>query len=197
MPALDPKAWINLESVQLLLLDDHPEGAGILTQIISALGVRHFFRCSTLAEAQQVAIEREIHLIVVNANLKSSNAFEFIEWLRRADIQPTSYAPTIMITGHTQKSNVERARDCGTNSIIAKPVSPISVLERIVWVAKEKRPYVQSESYFGPDRRFRNDGAPVGTPGRRYNDTSAATPGTSTVSPAGFGSSLAKKAVSQ
>jgi len=194
MPALDPKTWINLERVQLLLLDDHPEGAGILTQIISAIGVRHFFKCSTMSEAQQIAIEQEIHLVMVNANLKQSNAFEFIEWLRRAEIQPTSYAPTIMVTGHTQRSRVERARDCGTNLIIAKPVSPISVLERIVWVSKEKRAYVQSDGYVGPDRRFRNTGAPPGVAGRRYDDPDASGPEVTQVSPAGFGASLAQKA---
>jgi DNA-binding response OmpR family regulator len=196
MSTLDPKAWINLERVRLLLLDDHPEGAGILTQIISAIGIRNFFRTSTVAEAQHFANAHEIHLIIVNANLKHSNAFAFIEWLRRANIQPTSFAPVILVTGHTQRSNVERARDCGANSVIAKPVSPMSVLERIVWVAKEKRPYVQSAAYVGPDRRFHNDGPPAGVAGRRYNDTPDEA-SEAAVSPAGFGASIAKKAASQ
>jgi len=100
----------------------------------------------------------------------------------------------ILITGHTQKSNVERARDCGANIVLAKPSSPNSVLERIVWAAREKRPHVRTSSYAGPDRRFHDAGAPKGVQGRRYNDPKgAATLSDSIVSPAGFGASIANK----
>jgi len=197
MATLDTKSWINLERVQLLLFDDHAEGASILSQIVGALGVRHSYRCTTLAEAQQIISEREIQLIMVNANLKSSNAYDFIEWLRRADIQPNSYAPTILVTGHTQRSNVERARDCGTNSIVAKPVSPLAVLQRIVWVAKEKRSYVQTDAYVGPDRRFRKDGPPDDMFGRRYNDQPAHVSDEPPISLAGMGASLARRTADQ
>jgi CheY-like chemotaxis protein len=170
MAALDPKARINLERAQLLLLDDHAEGTSILVQIIRGFGVKHFFKSTTVEEAQQITTGNELHLILINANLKTANAYEYVSWLRQANLQPNSFAPTILITGHTQKSNVERARDCGANVVLAKPVSPMSVLERVIWVAREKRPYVRCSTYIGPDRRFRDSGPPDGISGRRYND---------------------------
>jgi len=46
------------------------------------------------------------------------------------------------------------------------------MLERIVWVAKEGRPFLFSGTYVGPDRRFRDGGPPDGI-GRRREDLAA------------------------
>ncbi len=127
-------------------------------------------RAASVAEAQEMVGHNELHLILVNANLRESPAFEFIDWLRRSGLQPNSFTPVILITGHTQRSQVEKARDCGSNIVLAKPVSPQSMLERIVWIAREKRPFVNCDTYMGPDRRFHDTGPPAGMTGRRHND---------------------------
>ncbi len=174
MANLDPKAWINFEQARLLLLDDHQQGASILTQIIRAFGVANYIPCSTIVEARQSVMEHELHLILINANLKEPGVYEFINWLRRFDQPPNCFAPVILLAGHTARSSVERARDSGANVIMAKPVSPTSVLERVIWAAREKRPYVKCATYAGPDRRFQDLGPPVGLPGRRYDDAHGA-----------------------
>src|SRR4051794_19560043 len=107
------KAWINLEKAQLMLLDDHVEGMNMLVQIVTAFGVKRYHRCKSTDEAKMIAGQGEVHLILINANLKESNSYEFISWLRAAGLQPNSFAPIVLITGHTQRSNVEFARDCG------------------------------------------------------------------------------------
>jgi DNA-binding response OmpR family regulator len=170
MAQLDPKAWINLEKTRILLLDDHPEGGNILAQICMGFGARRFLRCATSEEAKSLVNESELHMILVNANLRESPAFEFIDWLRRSNIQPNAFTPVVLITGHTQRSQVEKARDCGANIVLAKPVSPQSMLERIIWIAREKRPFVNCGNYIGPDRRFHDTGPPAGVQGRRFND---------------------------
>ena len=170
MAQLDAKAWINLEKARILLLDDHPEGGNILAQICMGFGARRFLRCSTGEEAKELVKASELHMILVNANLRESPAFDFIDWLRRSNLQPNSFTPVVLITGHTQRSQVEKARDCGANIVLAKPVSPQSMLERIIWISREKRPFVNSGSYIGPDRRFHDTGPPAGMPGRRHND---------------------------
>ena len=170
MAKFDPKAWINLEKARVLLLDDHLEGGNILAQIVMGFGVKRIARSTSVEEAQELVGASEFHIIMVNANLHESPAFEFIDWLRRAGLQPNSFTPVVLVTGHTQRSAVERARDCGANIVLAKPVSPQSLLERIIWIAREKRPFVNCDTYMGPDRRFHDTGPPAGMAGRRHND---------------------------
>jgi hypothetical protein len=47
------------------------------------------------------------------------------------------------------------------------------MLERIIWVAKAGRPFLFAGGYIGPDRRFRDAGAPDGL-GRRREDRNEA-----------------------
>jgi hypothetical protein len=70
---------------------------------------------------------------------------------------------------------VTKARDCGANFIIAKPITPKIILERIIWVAQSTRLFVETETYIGPDRRFRKAAPPseYGV-GRRSGDAEAA-----------------------
>ena len=176
MSKFDPNAWINLEKARLLLLDDHIEGANILSQIVWAFGVRRFQACQSADQAKEFASQGDLHLVLANANLKQSSAYDFIHWLRRSKIQPNSFAPVILITGHSQMSNIKRARDCGANFVMAKPVSPAGVLQRIGFVARERKPFVSCDTYLGPDRRIRDLGPPVGLSGRRYDDSTDIAP---------------------
>ena len=49
-------------------------------------------------------------------------------------------------------------------------LSPVILLERIVWASKEGRQFLLSDGYVGPDRRFTDVGPPPGVPGRRRED---------------------------
>ena len=170
MAALNPEREINFSQVKFLLLDDHAAGSKILIQIVRGLGASKFVHCTTIAEAQKCVEQNELHLVLINANLKDAGIYDFINWLRRYEHPPNCFASVVLIAGHTPKSNVERARDSGANIILAKPVSPLSVLERLIWTARDKRNYVKSETYVGPDRRWHELGPPLGMAGRRLED---------------------------
>jgi hypothetical protein len=43
------------------------------------------------------------------------------------------------------------------------------LLQRILWVSRDKRPFVEVGEYLGPDRRFKMDGPPQGM-ARREGD---------------------------
>jgi len=170
MAEFHPQARVNLEKAVVLLLDDKPENMNVLVQIVSAFGVRTMHRCHSIEDAKALANTTELDLILANANLDSEPGYDFISWLRRSKLEPNAFTPAILITGHTKRSNVQMARDCGANFVLAKPVSPAVMLERIIWIASEKRPFVNCASYMGPDRRFHDLGPPEGIAGRRHDD---------------------------
>ena len=80
-----------------------------------------------------------------------------MRWLRRSGLEPNAYAPVIMTAAHVRRSKVSEARDCGANFLITKPFSAGVLLERIVWVARDARPFLEVGDYFGPDRRFKEE----------------------------------------
>ncbi|RAK53664.1 response regulator [Phenylobacterium soli] len=168
------RARFNLERAAVLLLDDTPMGMSILVQIVTGLGAKHLYRCTSVEAAKDVAMTAEIDLAIVDAMAPEGKGYDFVEWLRREASEPNCYTPTLITTAHTPASDIVRARDCGGHFIIKKPIAPIVMLERIIWVAKAGRPFLFTGTYVGPDRRFRDDGPPDGIGRRREDQQKAA-----------------------
>ena len=172
---LDPnsRARFNLKDATVLLLDETQLGMTILVQIVTGLGAKDLHRCADIESARAAVETNQIDLAIVDSLAATGEGYDFVEWLRRDAGEPNCYTPVLMTTSHTPRSQISRARDCGANIIIKKPFPPITVLERIIWSSKEGRKFLFSDTYVGPDRRFRNVGPPRGAKGRRREDFSA------------------------
>ena len=166
---MDLNGFINLDKICILLADSSPQGMDILSQIFTGFGARNITRCASIALASDFIRSNDVDLIVVNDTVGTESGYDFVHWLRRQEGNQNVFTPAIMISGHTKRSIVGKARDCGANFLIAKPVSPQVVLERVIWVAREKRPFLEAGDYIGPDRRH-HEADPGENKGRRRND---------------------------
>lgn len=169
MAGLDPRFRINLERVIALVVDGDPVGADILRQVLAGFGVRKMMRANTAEEARQILQTNEINLVLCSDKLPDATGYEFVRWLRRSKIEGNAFTPVIMVSGHTRRSMVNQARDSGANFIVTKPISTKTLLERVIWTAKENRPFIEAGDYLGPERRFHDVGAPADG-GRRRSD---------------------------
>jgi DNA-binding response OmpR family regulator len=172
---LDPnsRARFNLKDSAVLLLDATPLGMSILVQIVTGLGAKTLYRCADVESARIAVESNQVDLAFIDSLPPDGDGYGFVEWLRREGGEPNCYTPVIMTTSHTPRSQISRARDCGANIIIKKPFPPITVLERIIWSSKEGRKFLFTDTYVGPDRRFRDIGPPKGEKGRRREDFNA------------------------
>lgn len=169
MAGLNPEGWINMEQAAVLLLDPNPFSQQVAKQILFGFGVRSPFICNTVADAKDVLTTREVNLVLMSDVLGGdTTGFEFVNWLRRQLPEPNCYTPVMVLSGHSKRANISAARDCGANFILAKPVSVQVMLERVLWVARESRPFIDTGKYLGPERRFHQD--PKTKLRRRRND---------------------------
>lgn len=157
--ALRETAIINLTGAVTMVVDDSSFSAEITTSALLGFGIRTKYSCRSAPEAMEVLGEAEIDLLVVDCEMPGIDGFELVQWLRRSG-PPNAFVPVIMTAAHIRRSMVNKARNCGANYIVTKPFSASSLLERIVWVARDNRPFLEVGDYFGPDRRFREGEAP-------------------------------------
>ena len=176
-----PKGRVNLEKAAVLLLSPQT-GMEILARVFHGFGVRQPHRAHDASSAMQVCRESPLDLIVCDSALPNGETYDFIAALRRSELEPNRYTPVMVIQGHTPADQILKARDCGANFVVAKPITPRLLLERVLWIATEQRPFIELDGYIGPDRRFQNLGPPkdpgTGAPGtgRRRVDRAAAAP---------------------
>jgi len=161
---------INLEKVSILILDDNQQALELMFQVVTGFGAKTITRCDSPLEAIELLKGQTFDLLITDGQMPKVDGYTLVHWLRNQAPENNRYIPVFVVTGHTREKDVKRARDCGANFIIVKPIRPKIILDRMFWVAREERPFVQTATYCGPDRRTRRLGPPPGMKGRREED---------------------------
>lgn len=162
---------MNLSFVSALLLDPDASTASVVSRMLRAFGLHDQKIVESGAEAK-AALENKLYDIVISeATLADMPAVDLIRWLRRLESNPVRLIPVVVLTGYSQQSLVELARDAGANLVVKKPVPTRAFYDRLNWLTKGGRLFVECPAYVGPDRRFKNAGLPGGV-GRRVTDVS-------------------------
>jgi DNA-binding response OmpR family regulator len=167
--ALEQDGIFNFSKATFLLVENSQHAVDLLAQIVKGFGAQTIYRCLSLDEAQKLLDSKVVDLVVTEGELSEGDACAFIRNLRMSS-SPNNCVPVVMTRGHVRLSDLHKTRDIGVNYFIAKPVTPQVLLERILWVLRDKRPFVKADGYIGPDRRFKFEGPPPGSDGRRTED---------------------------
>jgi len=163
----------NLEKTVVLIVDGDAMSMSISSQILAGFGARNLHKCDNSEAAKRVVERTNLDLLVIDPSTVGSHAHDFVPWLRREVAAPNRFVPILVVTGHTPQSRVDWVRNSGANFVVAKPLSPATMMNRIMWLAGDKRPFVDCRGYAGPDRRWKFDGPPAGSAGRRETDLPA------------------------
>ena len=168
------EARLNLSKATVLLLQNNQAELDIMGQVFIGFGVRAIRKCLTLAEADDCIRSGVVFdLLIVDCDMPGGAGFDFVTRVRRMEDGDNRLAPIMLVSGHTIPSSITRARDCGANFVVAKPITPKVMFDRVMWLAREERQFVVSDGYVGPDRRHKTFGPPAGMKGRRHDDVSS------------------------
>ena len=157
------------QALQILLADDNQHMRAITSTILASAGFKRIREVSDGAEAIEALRTWAADLAIVDFNMFPLDGVEFTRLVRNSPDSANPYLPIIMMTGHSERTRVYEARDAGVTEFIVKPITAKAVLDRIHAVIFKPRPFVKSETYFGPCRR-RAPRANYAGPYRRATD---------------------------
>jgi CheY-like chemotaxis protein len=160
---------LNFAQIEALVVDADQYSTSILGQILRGFGLSKHIMIETGEEATKRLANGHFDLLICDALLPDMNAGDLIRWVRRQPAIAVKYMPIVVLTGYTQHTNVVNMRDAGANIVVRKPVAPNILFDHIAWSARTERPFIETDNYIGPDRRFKNTGPPDGV-GRRKSD---------------------------
>ena len=163
---------LNFTQIEALIVDADQYSTQLLGQILRGFGLSRQNIVDSGEEARRKLGSSRFDLLICDAILPDTHASDLIKWIRRQPALETKYIPIVVLTGYTQFSNVVTLRDSGANIVVRKPVSPNILFDHIAWSARTERAFIETDSYIGPDRRFKNTGPPEGA-GRRKTDLTA------------------------
>lgn len=161
---------MRYDQLKILIVDDNQHTRMLVTEILRAIGVNNVYEAADGGAGLQQLREHRIDMIFTDLSMQPMDGIEFVRRLRNAPDSPNQMAPVVMVTGHFTMAKVSAARDAGVNEFLTKPLTARGVLERLQRVIEHPRPFVRTDSYFGPDRRRRDDPEYRG-PRRRSTDS--------------------------
>lgn len=159
----------SLAALQILLVDDNQHMRAITSAVLQSAGIAKVLEASDGGAALKMLRDHQVDLAIVDFNMFPIDGIEFTRLVRNSPDSVDPYLPIIMMTGHSEKNRVYEARDAGVTEFVVKPITAKTILSRIQAVIFKPRPFVKTDSYFGPDRR-RLQAADYKGPRRRSTD---------------------------
>ena len=163
----------RFERFKVLVVDDNIHMRKLVTTILQAFGIIQIYEAENGDRAWTILREANPDVVVMDWMMEGMSGIELTKMIRTNPQSPNPFVPVIMLSGHTHIDRVRQARDAGINEFIAKPVSVKTMMNRLLAVIENPRPFVRTKSYFGPCRRRRGDAEYRG-PERRTKSAQAA-----------------------
>ena len=149
-------AGLNISKVKFLVVEDNLFMKDLLRQILRTLGVTQIMEAGDGAEGFELFKQMVPDIMLLDWQMAPMDGLELTKLVRGKD-SPNRYAPLIMITAYSEIERVTLVRDAGVNEMLVKPIAATTLFSRIRAVIERPRLFVESETYFGPDRRRRTD----------------------------------------
>ena len=165
----------SFDRIRVLIVEDNAHMSTIQRTILQGFGVRTIVEVRDAADAFETMRDVNPDFALVDYMLGDLNGLEFTRLVRTASDSANKYLPIIMVTGHTDRSKVLEAINAGVNEYLAKPVRPVDLFHRITALIERPRRFIKASTYFGPDRRRRQDPRYAGPWRRSTDDENSAT----------------------
>jgi two-component system chemotaxis response regulator CheY len=161
------KQELSARKLRALIVDDNADTRELLRRLLRQVNIdaeTHADGAAALA-----AIEyRDVDFILSDLAMTPMDGIAFVRALRASSRQSVRKTPVIIVTAHTERHQIELARDAGADAVLAKPVAAAALYDRIREAINHPRPFVAAPEYAGPDRRHRRN--PDETRQRRKDD---------------------------
>lgn len=143
---------VDVTQLKMLIVEDNVHFRTLIHSILQALGISDLEEARDGSEALEILDELTPDLVILDWKMEGMDGVECVRQIRTLN-GVNRFVPIIMVTGYTETSLKKEARDAGVDDFLGKPISPQSLLGRIVSVMDNRRPFYETDGYFGPDRR--------------------------------------------
>jgi two-component system, chemotaxis family, chemotaxis protein CheY len=160
---------MNLRDLAILVADPSSYISMLIHSMLRGFGANKVLEVRNSISVFQALMAQRIDILICDAQLPSHGGLALVRAIRGRTDNEHRTIPILLMSSDSSEATVKRARDSGANMVIAKPLAPASLYDRLSWIAFNPRKFVDTPNYFGPDRRFKIEGYPGGV-GRRAGD---------------------------
>ncbi|HXJ00439.1 MAG TPA: response regulator [Micropepsaceae bacterium] len=148
---------VILHNLHILIVDGKAGNARLLRGILSALGISEVMLAEDTAAALEIMETASFQAIFCDEAVGPLDAAGFVLAVRRNGKVRNPRTPIVLVSDGPQRAQVEAVRDAGINDLLVRPLSMSSVERKLQSLLAAPKPFIETEAFFGPDRRRERD----------------------------------------
>ncbi len=160
----------DFKKLTVLVVEDTAPMRKLITSVLETLGVGRVYSADNGERGFEVFKRENPDIVIADWHMTPISGIELTQEIRSNMLSPNRMVPIVLVTGYSALNRVSEARDVGVTEFLVKPFSANDLAKRIAYVINKPRDFIDSKTYFGPDRRRRNAPDYRG-PFRRVEDT--------------------------
>ena len=161
----------QFDKISVLVVEDNQPMALMVKSILETFGISSIRLAKNGEEGFTAFCSINPDIVIADWMMKPMDGITLTRTIRNSPRTANPFVPIIIMTGFSEKARVEEARDAGVSEFLVKPFEAKDLYKRVVQVIERPRQFIRCDTFFGPDRRRRNDPQFTG-PWRRETDHS-------------------------
>lgn len=144
---------LDLAGVQVLLHDAKINIRRVMKYALTELGFRQFLECRDMSDLQLQCRIFSPDLLILDIDEEAEDIARLMSDIRHHSLAVDPFVVAIATTWYADHKGVRAALNAGFDDILMKPISVEILNQRILNLIHNRRDFVATRSYVGPERR--------------------------------------------
>ena len=133
-------AAVDISNLHILVVEDDFFTREVTIKTLEGIGARQISSADNGRKALTILqeAERPVDVIFLDLEMPKLNGYEFIKKLHDEFEPPLSDTPVIVVSGHSEKRDLDRVRGLGVGLFLLKPITAKQALTRINAAVRHK-----------------------------------------------------------
>lgn len=144
---------ISLELVTVLHVGSEAESRSQLEDTLRGIGFDKIVACDSNAKFTEMLTAEKPDLVFLDIDAEANWAFQTIRAIRNGDIGESTFVVIVALTQKPELEAVQAALAAGSDDMVLKPVTAQALRQRVLNQIENRKEFIATEDYVGPDRR--------------------------------------------
>ncbi len=123
-----------------------------IRSLLRNMGVPTILSVECMTQMHEISRHRVIDIAILKGELPDGDAISFLKSIR-VNSSHLAYLPVFVVLEAPSQARVIEFINAGANEVIAEPFTTLSFQQKVRRCVVNGRAFVESERYWGPDRR--------------------------------------------
>lgn len=148
----------KLQAMTILVVDDNQALLDMTRTLLARFGAGKVLVATDGDSGFRMFCENQPDIVISDWMMQPVDGIELVRRIRHDRASPAPTTPVILMTSLHEKQRILHARDQGATEFLPKPFGARDLYKRLMQVIERPRPFVETNSFYGPDRRRTPEG---------------------------------------